>query len=376
MSKLPKCSIVLILALVLTVGYTAADACTVYVGDYVWYDANGNGLQDEDASDGLNDVMVRLYRDVDCNGIVDGDDYLHDYAFTGDDLNGDPGFYQILAVSMSDNDWCYIAEVDETTVPEDLFATTDNPLTFALSCAADYLDADFGFSDTAPVECGDCEGKVTQLTLRYLGDEAAYVEVFQKKVRHPVFEGMVDPGGEFTFDGVDRKGTLGTEIKVFADGDLNAKIHTSCSQPIGPGLVRGEFEVVDGYSRGGGLLCPVDPDDDGDDDDDGGRRCGCRGKVVELTLVYLGDSPAYVEVIQRKRRFLLFEGIVYPGEEFTFDGMSRRGTMGPAIKILVDDVFNTRIHTSCSRPIGPGLVRGDFEVVDGYSRRGGPLCPL
>ncbi len=37
---------------------------------------------------------------------------------------------------------------------------------------------------------------------------------------------------------------------------------------------------------------------------------------------------------------------------------------------------NTRIHTSCSEPVGPGLVSGDFLVEAGTSRDGGELCPL
>lgn len=42
-------------------------------------------------------------------------------------------------------------------------------------------------------------------------------------------------------------------------GELNAKIHTSGSKPIGPGLVSGDFEVVEGYSRNGGKLCDESP---------------------------------------------------------------------------------------------------------------------
>ena len=70
--------------------------------------------------------------------------------------------------------------------------------------------------------------------------------------------GIILGGGElFTFNGVDKNGTLSTEIRIYVDGGLNTKIHTSCSQPIGPGLVSGDFEVVEGYSREGGLLCPL-----------------------------------------------------------------------------------------------------------------------
>jgi len=113
------------------------------------------------------------------------------------------------------------------------------------------------FGNNTDFDCRDCKGKVTQLTLRYLGDSTATIEVEQKKDEVVVFQGTVDPGETFTFNGMDKKGVLGTEIRVHVDGDLNTKIHTSCSQPIGPGLVSGDFEVVEGYSREGGLLCPL-----------------------------------------------------------------------------------------------------------------------
>ena len=142
-----------------------------------------------------------------------------------------------------------------------------------------------------PPDCGDCDGKVTQLTLQYNGDSSAQVKVEQKK-GEVVFNALVSPGGQFTFDGEDKNNTLGTEISVFVDGVLNTKIHTSCSQPIGPGLVSGEFEVIEGYSLNGGLLCEAyNPPLDGD----------CDGKVTQLTLQYNGPDGTLVEVMQKMK---------------------------------------------------------------------------
>ena len=108
----------------------------------------------------------------------------------------------------------------------------------------------------SPPECGECDGKVTQLTLKYLGTVEAIVRVTREEGAVE-FDKLVQPGGEFTLVGSDKKGTLGSEIKVYVDGALNTKIHTSCSQPIGPGLVSGDFKVIEGYSENGGLLCPL-----------------------------------------------------------------------------------------------------------------------
>ena len=103
----------------------------------------------------------------------------------------------------------------------------------------------------------------------YNGGAAAPITVVQKKDGKIVFADVVSPGQSFQFDGQDKNGTLGTEIKVFVDGSLNTKIHTSCSQPIGPGLVFGDFVVVGGRSKDGGPLCTG-----GDDDKKGGKKGG------------------------------------------------------------------------------------------------------
>ena len=110
-------------------------------------------------------------------------------------------------------------------------------------------------------ECGECEGQVTMLTLKYTGTEAALIKVVQtKKPRDEVFEDTVQSGAKFSFYGTTKQGTLGPAIEIFVnDGTIPTIIHTSCSQPIGPGLVAGDFLVVYGESRNGGKLCPLPP---------------------------------------------------------------------------------------------------------------------
>jgi uncharacterized repeat protein (TIGR01451 family) len=113
--------------------------------------------------------------------------------------------------------------------------------------------------------------------------------------------------------------------------------------------------------------------------------CGqCLGKVSVLSLRYGGTSAAMVTVEVLNRKFadrVAFSGRVQPGEVFTFGPLSSRiggfdGTLGTNIEVRVNGAVNTTIHTSCSQPIYPGLVRGAFTVVSGSSKRGGVLCPL
>lgn len=216
-------------------------------------------------------------------------------------------------------------------------------------------------------DCDNCDGKATKLTLRYDGDSGAQITVEQKKDQVVVFDDFVDSDGEFTFVGTD-KGTLGTEITIKVNGVVNTKIHTSCSQPLYIGLVKGDFTLVDGYSKNGGQFCTGSmPPDDMDDCDD------CEGKVTKLSMTYDGSEEALITVKQKKDGVVVFNEMVGSGEEFSFVGTDK-GTLGTEIYLSVDGEENTAIHTSCSKPIYIGMSSGDFTITDGYSKNGGQLC--
>ncbi len=111
--------------------------------------------------------------------------------------------------------------------------------------------------------------------------------------------------------------------------------------------------------------------------------CGCEGKVSELTLQYNGTVAADI-IVTRKAPFsvVLYQGTVQPGGQFTVVGSDFgpngfKGTLGTAIQIAIDGGDTVEMHTSCSKPIGPGLTAGDFEVISGKSRKlNVPLCSL
>jgi|LGOV01.1.fsa_nt_gb hypothetical protein len=244
--------------------------CAGSIGDYVWLDVNRDGIQDPDET-GVNGVEVKL---DDGMGTV-----MTVTTFTGGPAD-QPGYYEFERLCAGD----YTILINADTVPSGYEPTkigaagstpendSNDPAGTTVTLPTDDTSdqtIDFGFT---PPECGECEGKVTQLTLQYNGAEAAFIEVVQKKPCDTVFSGMVQPGEQFTFSGTDKKGTLGTEIRIYVDDMLNTKIHTSCSKPIGPGLVSGDFEVIEGYSRKGGLLCPIEPcGEDSDSDSDSGH---------------------------------------------------------------------------------------------------------
>jgi len=240
--------------------------------------------------------------------------------------------------------------------------------------------------DTPKDPCAPCDGRVTELSLEYLGSTPANIVVSQKTPGPGpkdtvIFDGLVQPGGVFDLIGVDRQNTLGPEITIFVNGSQNTRIHTSCSVPIGPGLVSGAFKVVAGESRNGGLLCPIEGGGEGEGEGEGEEDCECEGRVNNLTLRYDGSAAAQIRVNQMTpgpgpKDADIFNAVVQPGATFNLVGVDRQGTLGPEIRLFVNGAENTRIHTSCSVPIGPGLVSGAFTVVSGTSRVGGALCPL
>jgi hypothetical protein len=222
-----------------------ADPLTV--GDLVWEDLNGDGIQD-DGEPGIGGVELTLL-----------DDAQDPVATTTTD---EFGFYEFVVPAGGN----YSVQVNEATLPAGLGATptamgTDAALDSNSSPAAVLLDCevpddysvDFGYT-----ACGPCDGKITELTLKYIGTlEDAHVIVTTRKCQR-IFDDVLQPGDTFILVGNDKKGTLGPEITLWLDCMWPTKIHTSCSMPIGVGMVFGEFEVLAGTSRNGGALCVED----------------------------------------------------------------------------------------------------------------------
>ncbi len=335
------------------------------LGDLAWLDANNNGIQDPGES-GLAGVTFNLTGS-------DGSSYT-----TASDANGNyrfdgltPGVqYTMQCVAPTGYQYSPQDQGTDDALDSDVDGTGTSGV-YVLGAGEYNPTADCGLYLPPVTDCG-CDGKVTELTLKYLGSTDAIVKVVQKKDGAVVFNGPLAAGGTFSFSGQDKNGTLTTEIAIYVDGVLNTNIHTSCSVDIGPGLIAGDFEVVEGASRGFPALCPVDtppPPPPGDD-------CGCEGKVTELSLKYLGSTDAIIKVVQKKDGAVVFNGPVAAGGTFNFSGQDKNGTLTTEIAIYVDGVLNTKIHTSCSVDIGPGLVAGDFEVVEGASRGYPALCPV
>jgi len=349
-----NCPISVIIPLAAGQSYLDADFCfkaiLSEVGDFVWCDLNDDGVQDP-GEPGIEGVAVNLT----CTA-PDGT------VYTDMQITNDVGVYLFTDVPAGICD----VTVDVTTAPAGK-EPGSCPITVNVDLAAgeSFLNADFCFK----LICGDCDGKVTRLTLQYNGINPAVVKVKQKKPCQVIFDSgaPLNSGDQFDIEIVnDNDGNLkNTEISLYLGCRLNAEIHTSCSKPIGPGLVSGSFEVIGGESRNGGILCSPQ-------NGDGGKDC-CEGKVANLTLQNGGDT-GFITVKQKNGDVVFAENVDHLGA-FSFIGTDKE-TLGTEISIFVNGCLNTKIHTSCSKPIGIGSVFGNFTVLEGASLKGGALCPV
>ncbi len=374
--------------------FVPEEECNSVLGNFVWYDLDANGLQNDEP--GIPDVVVNLF---------DPDDLTTPIATSTTDADG---LYLFSELCEGD----YVIMVDESTLPDgwveslcnvgmnDLIDNDCSPVTVFLPANTVDLSWDFGYKEEIP--CAECEGKVTVLTLKYLGTETALIRV--EANGEVIFEDNVAGGGQFTVYGNDEHGTLGTEIKVYTNGGNETKIHTSCSQPIGPGLVVGDFEVISGESRFGGPLCPL-------------QTCDF-GKPCLLTFTYTGEDCAASDHHQEAGKWscdgdpmftdpvfiratdksdpddaggkIYFEGLVALNGQFDAEAANadedkfRSNTWFHIFNESGDWLQSIKIHTSCSAPLRLGDQFGSL-VLDVFVPEGqceepgepdGDLCDL
>ncbi|MCK4761321.1 MAG: hypothetical protein KAW12_03915 [Candidatus Aminicenantes bacterium] len=119
-------------------GYALTDDTLAVIGDFVWSDADDDGMQDP-GEPGIGGVTVRLWEDTDGDGYDD---------LVADTTTGDDGYYLFTNVAPGD----YKVEVTDTGSLLTGYTLTDGPQsstdpTHVITVAAGdaYLNADFGY---------------------------------------------------------------------------------------------------------------------------------------------------------------------------------------------------------------------------------------
>ena len=120
------------------------------IGDYVWLDENGDGVQDASET-GINSVTVSLYFDRNGDGLLDADDLYVDSVSTYFDLvrNGSYTF-----TTLPNGDYLVVVDEDDPEIPAGYRHTTETTVWvegLGTTTASPYEDADFGFGPSLSI---------------------------------------------------------------------------------------------------------------------------------------------------------------------------------------------------------------------------------
>lgn len=267
------------------------------LGNYVWFDRNGNGVQDESPFDGANGVTVRLFVD-DGDGTPEpgGDDVLAATTVTTDDIYGHPGYYLFdrlipgiryfvqFVLPASATGFTTQNAVGDDTVDSDASLANGTTATVILAPDEVNLTVDAGL--------------ITATGTLALGDQ-----VWNESDNDGIFEPQ---NGELGVDGV----RLNLYLDANGDGEptLDEYLGTTVTSTVSGfagrygfnNLAAGDYIVVvapQSFTGGGALFGRVtstgnDPAPDPDDDvngDDNGTDVGALTASLPVTLTDNGE---------------------------------------------------------------------------------------
>jgi len=201
------------------------------IGDLVYYDLNGNGVQNP-SDRGVPNVTIDLHKDFNDNGIVDsGDPYM------GSDTTQAAGSY--LFEKLPDSVYLVTITDHNSVLPSSDYILTDgsNPQRVSLSEGVDYLDADFGYQ---PLKEGSISGIIWNDYNTDCGSSDEY-GIFQKMLQ--------------LYRDVDTVGVYQEGVDVYIANQLS----DSLGQYLFQGLAEGDYFVRAILDESYSLTCSTNP---------------------------------------------------------------------------------------------------------------------
>jgi uncharacterized repeat protein (TIGR01451 family) len=269
------------------------------LGDYVWFDRNGDGLQNEPQTDGANGVTVRLFLDNGNGTPEPGADALIATTVTADDVYGRPGYYRFDGLVPGLHYFVQFVKPASATGFTTQTAGTDTT-----------IDSNPRTSDGATAEVVLAPGEYNPTIDAGLVAAAGTLALGNQVWMDTDNDGVYEPqNGEMGIDGV----RLDLYVDANADGlpTLDEYLGTTTSATINgfagryrfANLAPGNYIVVvdpSSFSGGGALAGKVsatgndpapDPDDDVDGDDNG-TNLGALTGSHPVTLSNGGEPTA------------------------------------------------------------------------------------
>lgn len=124
------------------------------------------------------------------------------------------------------------------------------------------------------------------------------------------------------------------------------------------------FVFISGYGYSQNCNCPPP------------SACGpCQGGINSLTLRYNGILLPAAIVAMEGGSNVIYNGIVAPGGTISLNGTLPDGRFqGNQVTLVVNLFYNALIETSCGTPVYVNSTYGNFTVMGGSSKDGGPIC--
>ena len=392
-------------------GYTLADPLTTALGDYVWIDANSDGLQDSTES-AAGGVLMELLDDtstvIATLRTTDGGQYLFTQLPTGTfqvrvaAANFGPGGvlegYAATAGPESEGSNLSASRFVMAGVPE--LGVDFGYVRAGLLTITDrvWYDADSnGAFDTA---AGD--SALAGVTVRLLDGSGAYLATT-----------TTDADGQFTFPGLQGGGEA-YWIEITDETGLTSGLIGTTQ----PGLDGRLLVILDaaghladsfGYDDQGRLI-GLQSTTGGDSITDtvvdanvltydfgywGGDMCALGGRPHKIEMEYRGDpcsspaaqnndqttdtctgaldydQPVEVRMLKKPERFIVnpTTETIMIGDLFTIESSDPNGTMWPQTEVGIFQggvmIQKVVLHTSCSEPLNPGDQFGSI-LLRGY----------
>lgn len=217
------------------------------LGDLVWKDADCDGIQ-EAGEIGVSGVKVELYTCGSTSPLKSTfTDASGKYLFS--ELL--PGCYYVKVITPTGYSFAPLNQGFDDTKDSDINPLTGSTANINLGAGVSDLTNDAGLCP--PVPCAPCVGGVNEITIKQLiPGNVTFTNLNANDVvtANPPYYNIKNRLGE-------RIG-LSNDIGVYVNGTLNTMLHMSCSQPVDPGLVYGDFEITFARSKSGGPVCPPD----------------------------------------------------------------------------------------------------------------------
>jgi protocatechuate 3,4-dioxygenase beta subunit len=236
------------------------------LGNFVWFDANNNGIQDED-EDGLNGVEVILYEDLDGDGVIDD---IRDITTTTTN-DGRDGYYQFTELVPGDYQVEFVTTDDQVLTVPDVNG-------FATDADDEDIDSDAnpetGLSHVITLMSGDSDQRIDAGIFEELSlgnfvwndvNNDGFFDESEEGIANVQLALWIDMNG----NGLPDMNTGRTELTdadgfyLFEDLVPGNYVVQVVPQNLEPGGFLEEFETSTGNGQ------PTDPDDNVNNDDDG-----------------------------------------------------------------------------------------------------------